>query len=239
MELQGKTAIITGGGRGIGRDVALALAHEKCNIVVTSRNQEEVTGVIKEAAAMGYAGLGLPYDLTIEGNIRELVEKTVERFGTVDILINSAGYAKRVPFFEETIEEFNKNLDINLKTVFSLSQKVLKIMTEKESGYIININSTVALGVPGFHTSYGASKCGLTGLSQAMYDTAKKYKVKVSNIYPGYTDTKMLRDLNTSVDPSLWLLPEDITYCILFLLKASERLIVQDIVPRAFLVETK
>lgn len=239
MELIGKTAIITGGGRGIGREIALALARKKCNIVVTSRNHEEVTSVIKEAEGIGGAGLGLPYDLSVEENIRELVDKTVDRFGTVDILINSAGYCKRVPFLEETMEEFDKNLDINLKTVFSLSQKVLKIMAEKESGYIININSTVAFGVPGFHASYGASKCGLTGLSQAMYDTAKKYKVKVSNIFPGYTDTKMLRDLNADVDPALWLLPEDIAYCVMFLLKASERLLVQDIVPRAFLVETK
>ena len=112
MELKGKTAIITGGGRGIGKGIALALAREKCNIVVTSRNQEEVTSVIKEAEGMGSAGLGLPCDLSIEGNIQELVEKTVERFGTVDILINSAGYCKRAPFLEETMEEFDKNQDI-------------------------------------------------------------------------------------------------------------------------------
>lgn len=103
----------------------------------------------------------------------------------------------------------------------------------KDKVVVINISSTAALQVPGALTSYGTSKVGLIGLSQALYETAKEYGVKVSVIYPGMTDTEMLRDFNPPVDPNRWMLPEDIVGCILFLLKQSDRVVVRDIVPWA------
>ena len=181
--------------------------------------------------------IGQPMDISVEKNIEDRIKKTIDRFGTIDILFNAAGYAKKIPFLDETMEEFERNLTINLKAVFSLSQKVLRIMIKKQSGYIINVSSTVVLGVPDFLTSYGASKCGLTGISQAMYEFAKKFNVKVSSIYPDYTDTKMLRDIDPPVDSSMWLKPDDIAYCVLFLLKSSDRMVIKDLIPRAFLAD--
>lgn len=231
MVLRGKTAIVTGGGRGIGKAIALDLAKEGCNIVVSSRSKEELDDVVKEAENYGIKAFGLQLDLSVAENVSKLVSKTIEHLGTVDVLINNAGVIFPKTFLEVTLEEWDFSMNINLKSAFLLSQKALSIMKEKKSGYIINISSTVALGVPPNLAAYGASKCGMVGLSQALYETAKEYGVKVSTIYPGITDTKMVRDINPPTNPKQWMLPEDISSCVIFLLKQSDRMIVKDIVP--------
>jgi NAD(P)-dependent dehydrogenase (short-subunit alcohol dehydrogenase family) len=231
MNLAGKTVIVTGGGRGLGRAIALELAKEGCNIVVSSRSKEELENVEKEIESRGSKALGLKLDLSVEENIAALVSTTIEHFRTVDILINNAGIIIPKAFLEVTPEEWDLTMNINLRSAFLLSQKVLSIMKEKKNGYIINISSTVALGVPSNLAAYGASKCGMAGLSQALYEAAKEYGVKVSTIYPGITDTKMVRDTNPPTNPNQWMLPEDIAYCVMFLLGQSDRMIVRDVVP--------
>ena len=106
-------------------------------------------------------------------------------------------------------------------------------MEKQKSGYIINISSTAALCVPPGIAAYGISKLGMSGLTQALYETAKKSKVKVSIIYPGMTDTQMLRGFNPPVDPEKWMLPEDISDCVVFLLKLSDRVIIKELTPWA------
>lgn len=231
MELKGKTAIITGGGRGIGKAIALDLAGEGCNITISSRNAEELSETAEEIESSGGRILALQMDLAVDGNLELLVNKTVGHFGTVDILVNNAGIILPKPFLEVTLDEWDRTMNINLRSAFILCQKVLSIMKEKRSGHIINISSTVALGVPPQLASYGASKCGMVGLSQALYETAKEFGVKVSTVYPGITDTKMVRDIDPPTKPEQWMLPEDIACCVLFLLKTSDRMIVKDLVP--------
>jgi len=231
MDLKGKTAIVTGGGRGIGRAVALDLAKEGCNVVISSRTKDELDVTVAEIKEFGVGALGLQLDLSDEKNIDELVDTTLNTFKTIDILVNSAGIIIPKPFLDVTVEEWDKTMNINLKATFLVAQKVLRVMKEKRSGYIINISSTVALGVPATHASYGASKCGVVGLSQALYETAKEFGVKVSIVYPGITDTKMVRDINPPTKPEQWMLPEDISYCVMFLLKSSDRMVVRDLVP--------
>lgn len=231
MDLRGKTAIITGGGRGIGKATALDLAREGCNVVISSRNQQELDAVSEETEGMGGKALPLQLDLAKEGNLQALVDRTIDRFGTVDVLVNNAGIIIPKPFTEVTMDELDNTININIRSAFILSQKVLKIMMSKRSGYIINMSSTVALGVPSQLATYGISKCGLSGLSQALYETAKDFGIKVSTVYPGITDTKMVRDINPSTTPNQWMLPEDISYCILFLLKSSSRMVIKDVIP--------
>ena len=231
MDLRGKTAIITGGGRGIGRAAALDLAREGSNVVISSRNRQELDAVCTEVEGLGGVALGLQLDLSKEENLQALVDRTVDRFGTVDILINNAGIIIPKPFIEVTVDELDETMNINLRSAFILSQKVFKIMMQKRSGYIINISSTVALGVPPQLATYGVSKCGMSGLSQALYEAGKDFGVKVSTVYPGITDTKMVRDIDPPTNPEQWMLPEDISYCILFLLKSSSRMVIKDVVP--------
>ena len=233
-------SIVTGSGRGIGRAAAIMLAREGCNVVVTSRSRNEIDEVVQEVEALGTGVLGLSLDLTVLENVNLLVDVTMQKFGSIDILVNNAGILVQKPFSEITPEDLDISYGINIRSMFILSQKVFEIMKEKRNGYVINISSNVALDVEvpkdvaASLSAYGISKCGVTGFSQSLCHEAQKYGIKVSTIYPGITDTKMVRDANGSENAYKWMLPEDIAECILFLLKSSDRMIVKDIVPLAF-----
>jgi 3-oxoacyl-[acyl-carrier protein] reductase len=233
MHLKGRTAIITGSGRGIGRATALDLAREGCQLVLTARSADELAAVKAEVERLGAQALALPLDLSQPDSPASLVERAVQTFGGIDILVNNAGFIQHNDILHATLEELDQTLAINLRAVFLLCQKALPYLCEKRSGYIINISSTAALNVGADLLTYGISKCGLDALSQSVYQTAKKFGVKVSTIYPGYTDTHMLRGLNVNTTPDQWMLPEDISNCILFLLKQSERVVIKDLVPLA------
>jgi len=233
MDLKGKIVIVTGAGKGIGRETALSLAREGCRVVLVSRTEDELEKVKKEIEEIGGKALMVAVDISKKQNIDRILELTLKEFGRVDILINNAGIHIASPFLEVTEEEWDKVININLKAMFFFSQAALRIIKENRKGYIINISSTAALQVPARASVYGISKLGVQGLSQALYETAKEYGVKVSVIYPGMTDTKMLREINLPVDPSCWMLPGDIAGCILFLLKQSDRVVVKEMIPWA------
>jgi NAD(P)-dependent dehydrogenase (short-subunit alcohol dehydrogenase family) len=242
MTLKGNTAIVTGGGRGIGKAIALALAREGCNVTITSRKATEVEAVAREvdAAGTGARGLAVPLDLSEEGSTAALVDRTVERFGGVGILVNNAGVliAHRVP--EVTSEEWDRTMAINLRALFLLSQRVLALMKMAGSGYIINVSSPAGLHVSSLLASYGVSKAAVTAFSQALYDEARAHGIKVSTLYPGYVDTEMLRAFKGVDTPaSQWALPEDMAECVVFLLRLSDRVIVKDLMPLAFKTEAR
>jgi len=229
--LKSKVALITGAGRGIGRCTAEALAREGCQLVICSRSVDELEAVAQVCRNLGVDVLPLVVDLMDVSAVEKLVGATLERFGRVDILINNAGIIIPRPLLEITLEEWDQTLNLNLRSLFLLSQRVLAEMAKHRRGYIINISSTVALSVPPHLASYGASKTGVAGFNQALYETAKEYGVKVSCVYPGITDTKMVRDIEPPTRPDQWMQPEDITDCILFLLKTSPRVVIKDLVP--------
>lgn len=235
MELKGKVAIITGAGRGIGRAIALDLGRAGCCVVLSSRNERELNGTAQEIEHEGGQALPLALDLSRDDDIDVLFTETMERFATVDILINNAGVLFPNSLDGVTVEEFDRTFAVNVRSVFLLSKKALAVMKQKKSGYIINISSPAAFEVSPALAAYGSSKKAVIGLSQAFYHEAKKYGIKVSTVYPGYTDTKMLRGIpNVKPTPDQWLLPEDISHCMMFLLKQSERMIVRDLIPLAF-----
>ncbi|MCK4516153.1 MAG: SDR family oxidoreductase, partial [Spirochaetaceae bacterium] len=122
---------------------------------------------------------------------------------------------------------------VNLKAPFFLSQEAIRMMSSHRDGYIINISSTAALQVPGGLASYGTSKMALAALSEAMYQVGKEHGIKVTVIYPGMTDTKMLRDFEPPVDPEKWMKPEDISNAVVFLLRQSKRVVIKELTPWA------
>ena len=233
MELGGKTAIVTGAGRGIGRDISLRLAEEDCNLALVSRTGKQLEKVKEEIECINSKAIIFPGDISEKGSISKIIEETMEHFNSIDILINNAAVLFPSDFMEITEEEWDKTMNINLKSAFLLSQKILKIMVKKKSGYIINISSTAALEVPPGIAAYGISKLAMVGLTQAMYEVGKDFGVKVSAIYPGMTDTEMLRGFSPPVDPEKWMRPEDISDCVIFLLKQSDRMVIKDIIPWA------
>lgn len=233
MELGGKTAIVTGAGRGIGRDISLRLAGEGCNLALVSRTGKQLEKVKEEIECINSKAIIFPGDISEKGSISKIIEETMEHFNSIDILINNAAVLFPSDFMEITEEEWDKTMNINLKSAFLLSQKILKIMVKRKSGYIINISSTAALEVPPGIAAYGISKLAMVGLTQAMYEVGKDFGVKVSTIYPGMTDTEMLRGFSPPVDPEKWMRPEDISDCVIFLLKQSDRMVIKDIIPWA------
>jgi len=187
--------------------------------------------VEEEITAAGGKGCAVVADVTKRQDIDRIIKTAIMTYDSLEILINNAGTHVPSPFFEMDENEWNENMNINLKATLFLNQAALKIMKENRQGYIINVSSTAALQVPARAVAYGISKLGVVGLTQALYEMGKEFGVKVSFIYPGMTDTQMLRSINLPVDPSDWMLPEDITNCILFILKQSDRVVVKEIVP--------
>lgn len=231
MNLKNKAAVITGASRGIGKAIALALAKEGCNLVVCARNESQLLKLKEEAESYGIQCEITAADLRRMGSIRKVMDLAVEKFHNIDILINNAGVIIKDGIFGVTEEDWDLTMDVNLKAQFFLSQCTLEEMKKTGQGYIINISSTVALGAKPDVTSYSISKYAIVGLSEALYQEAKKHNVKVSTIYPGVTDTEMLRSQDMPCEPSQWMLPEDIAECVLFLLKSSNRMVIKDIVP--------
>ncbi len=240
MELKGTTAIVTGGGRGIGRAIALALAQEGCNVAIASRTTREIDSVCREMGERGSGArcMGLAVDLAHEDGIRRLVDETTKRFGAPGILVNNAGMLVPNTVPHVAAEEWDRTMAVNLRAAFLLSQRVLELMKEKGRGYIINVSSPAGLHVASQLVTYGVSKAGVVALSQALYDEAKGHGIKVSTLYPGYVDTDMIRDRkDIPSGPSQWATPEDMAECVLFLLKLSDRVIVKDLMALAFKAE--
>lgn len=232
MDLNGKVAVITGAGRGIGQDIAVNLAREGCRVALVGRTLSALEATGAKCAAFGEA-LVLALDLSRLGDCKKAIPETLKSFGTVDILINNAAMITKTPYLDVPDEEWELAMNTNVRSAFKLSQDALKVMKAKGAGYIINISSTVALGVPKYHTTYGVSKHAMVGLSEALWENAKEHGVKVSTIFPGMTDTPMLRSCEPSVAEENWMQPQDISDCVLFLLKLSERVIVKELVPWA------
>ena len=233
MDLYGKTAIVTGSGRGIGKAIAIELAKEGCNLVITSRNAGELQEVVDATEKNGVRVLCMPLDLSNDENLDLMMKKTLKEFNSIDILINNAGAFLKKPFLETTANDLDRLLAINLRTAYILSQKALMTMKEKRSGYIINICTTAAPNVPADMSAYGISKCGIIGLSNALYETAKDFDIKISTVYPDVTSTEMIRDIFPSDGRNEWITPEDIAGCVIFLLKQSDRIIIREMITRS------
>ena len=233
MNLKNKVAIVTGAGSGIGKDIALGLSKNGCHVVLIGRRKNLLEDVANQIIHQGNEVLCLSVDLEEMDSVSKIINETLKRFSTIDILINNAAVLYATPFDEVTENEWDQVININLKAAFFLSQESFKIMKKKSSGYIINIASTAAIKVPAAIPTYGISKVGLIGMSQALYETGKEFGVKVSYINPGMTDTEMLRGFDPPVDSAKWMLPVDITESILFLLKQSSRVVIKEITPWA------
>src|SRR4030067_2596609 len=165
MMLENKVAIVTEGGSGIGQAIALRFAREGANIVVAGRTLEKVKETVKKAEEIGARSLALKADVSVSADVAHMVETTVDKFGRIDILVNNAGIIIRKRFLDHTEEDWDKVMDINLKSVFLCCKQVVPVMMKQGNGKIVNIASTA--GQIGFRerVAYGASKAGVINLT--------------------------------------------------------------------------
>ena len=233
MQLKGKTAIVTGSGRGIGKAIALALGAEGMNVVAVSRTLSETEKTVSEITAMGSGALAVRADISKIDEIKQLVDTAVKKFGGIDVLVNNASVLKTDGIEKLNQEDWDLAMSINVRGTAFLSKHVMEVMKANSSSYVVNICSTAALGAKPDVTAYCVSKYGVAGLTEALYKYGKNFNIRVSAVYPGVTDTEMLRNSDMTCSPDVLMKPEDIAYCVLFLLKSPERMVVKDIVPWA------
>ena len=224
ISLKNKVALITGGGRGIGKSIALAFAENGAQIVISARTDSQIQQVAKEVHKLGQKCLAIKADISKEDEVANLFEQARKEFGHIDILVNNAGISKEQPFMEISLEDWNQVLNINLQGVVLCTRAALPEMLNRKQGKIINIASAAGLrGLPG-NTAYSASKAAVIALSHSLADEVGKSGVQVNVICPGPIKTEML-DRSAVKDfilnnPGDLLLPEDVAGAALFL--ASE-----------------
>jgi NAD(P)-dependent dehydrogenase (short-subunit alcohol dehydrogenase family) len=188
----GRVAIVTGAARGLGRAVAARLYERGCSVAVNVRDPERAETV---AASLGKRALAVLGDITAPGMPEDIVRRTLERFGRVDILVNNAAFARSTRFPDLTAEEWREALEVNLTAPFLLTKAVLPAMRAQEYGRIVNISSTAGRMVStlgGAH--YTASKTGLLGLTRGAAKELGKFGITVNAVCPGMIDTELTHE---------------------------------------------
>ena len=215
-KMKNKTAIITGGGRGIGKEITILLGKQGANVVVCSRTESEINSVVKEIKQLNsqVSVLGVKCDVSISSQVNSLV-KSAEKFGsnTIDILVNNAGVAFNKKLIDTSEEEWDQTINTNLKGAFLFTKAVLPYMIARKSGVILNVNS--GAGKVGFSnlSSYCASKFGLLGLAESLALEVDTYNIRVMTIFLGQVATKMWQNFDYSYyekNKSRMLSPQDV-----------------------------
>jgi len=195
MNLRGKVALVTGASRGIGRAIALAFAEKGCNVGINFvRNREKALETLRMVKERGAEGILLQADVSKYDQVKQMVDKLVEKFGRIDILVNNAGITSPLkPIEEITDEEWDRIMNINLKGAFNCCKAVIPYMIKQGGGKIINISSSAGLrGGRLTSVPYAASKAGLHGLTFTLAHQLAKYNILVNAIAPRLIKTEIL-----------------------------------------------
>ncbi|MDD5431900.1 MAG: 3-oxoacyl-[acyl-carrier-protein] reductase [Candidatus Omnitrophica bacterium] len=192
-ELKGKIAIVTGGSRGIGRACCVALAKAGASVVFTyNKNIEEAEKLKKEIEGLNIECLSLQTDVRDLEQCRKVIEKTMEKFQKIDILINNAGITKDKALLMMAQEDWKDVLETNLGGTFNMSRACITTMLKQKSGKIINMSSVSGItGLPR-QTNYSASKAGIIGFTKALAKEVAAYNITVNAVCPGFINTDMV-----------------------------------------------
>jgi len=234
MRLEGRVAIVTGGGRGIGRAVALALAQEGAAVAVAARSQDELAETARLVREGGGRAIAVPTDIRRREQVQALVATTVAELGPVDILVNNAGVARFAPVAEAKEQDWRTMFEVNLLGALLCTQAVLPSMMERRRGWIINISSSA--GIKGYvnQSGYCASKHGLLGFSKVLALETQPYGIRVHAICPGAVDTRMARTHRNIDDPGDWMQPEEVAATVVFLASMEGVAMIDNVVMRRY-----
>ncbi len=200
MRLGGKKAIVTGGSRGIGKEIVMRFLREGARVVFIDMNASESLGEMEEAARAGGGSVAFKKaDVSKAEEIQPVIEGIVTEMGGVDVLVNNAGITRDGLIFRMSVENWEKVLTINLTSAFLICQVVARHMIKQRSGSIINMASIVGLGGNAAQANYSASKAGLIGLTRSLAKEVGGRGVRVNAVAPGYIDTDMTRALPEQV----------------------------------------
>jgi len=198
--LEGKVAIITGASRGIGSGIAKIFAQHGAQVAFTfSSSAESALALEKELLAFGSKAKGYQSNAANYEEAHQLVDDVITDFGTVDILINNAGITKDNLLMRMSVEDFDKVIEINLKSVFNMTKAVQKIMLKNRSGSIINMSSVVGVKGNAGQANYAASKAGMIGFTKSIALELGSRNIRCNAIAPGFIETEMTAKLNEEV----------------------------------------
>ena len=195
MKLKGKTALVTGGGRGIGRAIALGLAQEGAQVAVLDILTENAESVRREIDALGVKGLALGADLTRRAQMTLAVEEVLGQWGQIDILVNNAGWDKLEPFLESEEETWDRIIGINFKAILYVCKAVLPHMVARNSGKVISIASDAGRAGSMGEAVYAGTKGAIIAFSKTLAREMARHRITVNVVCPGLTETPLLQGI--------------------------------------------
>jgi 2,3-dihydro-2,3-dihydroxybenzoate dehydrogenase len=241
MEIEGKSAIVTGAGQGIGKSIALTLSEAGARVVVVDINEEAAKAVCQNIKAKGGKAYSIKADVSVKKQVEIMIESSVEKLGGLDILVNSAGINKFVPILDLKEEDWDAIIAVNTKGVFLCSQAAARLMVAQKNGRIVNISSNCSRIARMFMGAYCPSKAAVTSFTQVLALELAKYGVLVNAVFPGATATEMqkktqketglgekviygdLETFRTGIPLGKMADPEDIAAAVLFLVSDASK----------------
>ena len=198
--LQGKTAIVTGATRGIGKGVAIKLAEQGANIAFTYVSSEEKALALEnELQALGVKAKAYKSDASLMKDAEELVKDVIENFESIDVLVNNAGITKDNLLMRMSEEDFDRVLEVNLKSIFNMTKAVQRTMLKQRSGSIVNMTSVVGVKGNAGQSNYAASKAGVIGFTKSIALELGSRNIRCNAIAPGFSETEMTEKLGEEV----------------------------------------
>lgn len=231
MKLKGKVAIVTGGGKGLGRGIALTFAREGANVAIAGRSEDALLKTAAEIERLGRKALAIPTDVSKEEQVNNFVNKVKDKFGKIDFLVNNAGILLSKKVTETTLEDWEEVINTNLRGTFLMTRAVLEIMRKQRSGHIFNISSVGGRIGLAEKSAYCASKFGIVGFSKAVAKEVKQDNIKVQVVYPYMVDSYNEIDWSKQGKEQLRAVKvEDVADMIVYYASLPLRVLVEDII---------
>lgn len=199
MKLERRIALVTGAAQGIGQAIARALAREGAKVAVTDINQEQASKTASEIQKSGFVAEAFQLDVSSKDSVEDVVGKTVDKFGGLNILVNNAGITDDALFLRLKDEQWDRVMNVNLKGAFLCARAVGRVLLKQENSRIINIASVVGISGNAGQANYAASKAGIIGLTKTLAKELASRNITVNAIAPGFIQTAMTDKLNQKV----------------------------------------
>ncbi|MFT2008119.1 3-ketoacyl-ACP reductase [Pontibacter sp. 13R65] len=228
--IEGKSALVTGAGKGIGRAIAIALAKEGVHVGLLARTKSQLQEVAAEVEKAGVKAVVVTADVANRAEVEAAVAQVQEQLGAIDILINNAGIGGFGKFLELAPEEWERIIQVNLMGVYYVTRAALPAMIERQAGDIINISSTAGQRGAAITSAYSASKFALIGLSESLMQEVRKHNIRVSTWTPSTVATELaVQSKLTDGNPEKVMQPEDLAELLISQLKLNRRFLLKEV----------